>query len=274
MTANVLSEYQEMIKDAKSDLEERLQNIDSQLRALVQSSQGEAEEQVTRKERESIQQCLDICTGVSAHIEEVQSSTFRDIFTPASEHHDHVATASAASARLVTEGALRNCKDTLTTASSELRYYLEDARRRLGGLSQPGSTDPAEQRKMQDEIDIIKESLALCTEASEKAAPSRISTYNRVSLGEDSHQLVVSTFGDLINARDVSAGARSTQWIGQISDGSLQQLSRDRHRVISKTMVEQAAEEKAEEKAEERAEDAPKFEHRYGQGRPLQHYEA
>jgi hypothetical protein len=40
--------------------------------------------------------------------------------------------------------------------------------------------------------------------------------------------MVVARLGDLISARLVTAGVRSTQWLGQMSDASLQQLSRDR----------------------------------------------
>ncbi|KAJ6284226.1 hypothetical protein J3E71DRAFT_277082 [Bipolaris maydis] len=40
--------------------------------------------------------------------------------------------------------------------------------------------------------------------------------FDEVSLGENGHQVIVSTVGDLINARRVSAGARSTQLLGHI----------------------------------------------------------
>jgi hypothetical protein len=220
---------------------------------------------MTQKERESIQKCLEICAEVSAHIDKVQLSSFSDIFTPTSARHDQVATTStAASPRLVTTGALQSCKDTLSTTSLELRRQLEEAQRRLEGLYRPTSTNPAEQRKMQDEIDSIKESLAICANASEMAAQDRVSTYDGVSLGDDGYQLLVSTVGDLINARNVSAGKRSTQWLGQMSDLSLQQLSRDRDRIASKAPDEQATGEKAEI--------AP-FVDRYGQGRPLERHE-
>jgi hypothetical protein len=256
-----LNEYQEMIRDTKSDLEERLQNVDSQLKTLILYNQAEVEVQITQKERESIQQCLGICAQVAAHIDELRSATFTDVFTPTNDRHDQVATVgNAASARLVTEGALQNCKDTLNNTSSVLRRQLEDARRRLDGLYQPASTDPEEQRKMQEEIESIKESLAICAGASEKATQERISTYQRVSLDDDGQQVLVSTVGDLIDARNVSAGKRSTQWLGQMSDLSLQQLSRDHHRV-SEAMTERATKGTAEA--------VPGFEDRHGHGRPL-----
>lgn len=49
--------------------------------------------------------------------------------------------------------------------------------------------------------------------------------------------MIVATFGDLILARRVTAGVRSRQWVGQMSDDSLQQLSRDCGRVAVEKAV-------------------------------------
>jgi hypothetical protein len=46
-------------------------------------------------------------------------------------------------------------------------------------------------------------------------------------MADDGHQLIISTMGDLISARRVTVGSRSIQWLGQMSDTSLQQLSKD-----------------------------------------------
>ena len=42
------------------------------------------------------------------------------------------------------------------------------------------------------------------------------------------NQIIVSTLGDLISARVITAGAGSTQWLGHMSDAPLQQLSQNR----------------------------------------------
>jgi hypothetical protein len=56
----------------------------------------------------------------------------------------------------------------------------------------------------------------------------RTNVFEGVSAAEDAHQVVVSTCGDLVSARNVTVGARSTQWLGQVSDTTLHQFSRDR----------------------------------------------
>lgn len=247
-----------------SDLEDHLQDVNSKLQALVLSAatpnQNDAERDEMQNERDSIQQCLDICAKVSSHIDEVRSGTFQDTTTGASEHHNNVITVStAASARLATADVLGHCKDRLATTSSQLNRHLTDVCGRLDALNhrQPTSQDSTERRKLQEEIESIKQSIAICATASEKASSDRINIYESVSMAEDGHQLVVSTVGDLINARNISAGARSAQWLGQMSDLSLQQISRDRSHIAVKQSMEQ------------QAEDGPQFEGRYGRGRNL-----
>ena len=66
--------------------------------------------------------------------------------------------------------------------------------------------------------------------------------------------MIVATLGDLIAVKRVTAGARSTQWLGQMSDASLQQLSRDHGQAASG------------QSGESQAEAGPQFEHRYGAG--------
>jgi len=52
--------------------------------------------------------------------------------------------------------------------------------------------------------------------------------FEDIEMADDGHQVIVATLGDLISAKRVTAGARSTQWLGQMSDASLQSLSKDR----------------------------------------------
>ena len=95
----------------------------------------------------------------------------------------------------------------------------------------------AEQEQIREEKNSIEQCLAICASASAQAEQTRTNIFDDVSAAEDAHQLVVSTLGDLISAMRVSAGARSAQWLGQMSDASLQQLSRDRgHLAMGKAM--------------------------------------
>jgi hypothetical protein len=69
--------------------------------------------------------------------------------------------------------------------------------------------------------------------------------------------LIVSTLGDLISAMRVSAGIRATQWLGQLSDVTLQQISRDRGDIAM------------DKSPEPQSEVLEKFEDQYGSGHRL-----
>lgn len=51
-------------------------------------------------------------------------------------------------------------------------------------------------------------------------------TFTNIRTGDDSCQFIVSTTGDAIDARDVVSGSRTSHGMGQMSDETIQQLSR------------------------------------------------
>lgn len=65
----------------------------------------------------------------------------------------------------------------------------------------------------------------------------RTNVFANVSAAQDAHQMVAATFNNLISARYVTAAARSTYWLGHMSDATLQQLSRDRSRITGGKVV-------------------------------------
>lgn len=91
--------------------------------------------------------------------------------------------------------------------------------------------------QLKAEMKSIKQGLAICVQASEQVDSVRTNVLEDVSAAQDAHQVIVATLGDLISARHVTATARSTQWLGQISDATLHQLSRDRSRIGVETAV-------------------------------------
>jgi hypothetical protein len=93
------------------------------------------------------------------------------------------------------------------------------------------SKQATEQERIQEEIDSIKQCLAICAEASVRAGQDRTNIFEDVSMADDGQQAIVLTIGDLISAKRITAGARSMQLMGQMSDESLQHFSRDRHHV-------------------------------------------
>ena len=226
MTAELLNEYKEMVKNTTADLTELLHGIDDKIESehsRVPGNPANADdfrinENSVEEERASIQQCLRICEEVSTHIGQVLAHGFADISTPSGGHDRLIKLGGVTPARFTTSTTLENCKLGLGVTSSQLKMQLEDLNKRMARLSQQTS---------KEELDSIKECLAICTNATEQLAKERVHVFEDVEMAEYGIQVIVATMGDLISARRITAGSRSAQWLGQMSDTSLQQLSKD-----------------------------------------------
>lgn len=151
LSLQAFDKYNKMIQDTTFDLEAHLRDIDSKLNALASQSitpAASVEGQHMREERESAQQCLQICENTKAHLQGLQ-------------------------ARLPSQPTANNV-------------------------------------------------------SSDQASLYRVHILEDISVADNSHQVVVATLGDLLNAKGISAGNGSVQWVGSMTESSLQQLSRDR----------------------------------------------
>jgi TolA-binding protein len=135
-------------------------------------------------------------------------------------------------AAAVSASAVQEFKEMLKDTKTDLQDHLENLGGKLEALSiQESSTNDenmTERGWMQAEIESAKECLAVCAQASEHADKVRTNAFEDVSAAQDAHQVIVSTLGDLISAKRVTAGVGATQWLGQMSDATLQQLARGR----------------------------------------------
>jgi hypothetical protein len=261
VAVNVLKEYKQMITNTTSDLEEHLQKIDTELQTLYLQGTGISNEDTTERqriqeERESTQQCLDICAQVLTQIDQLQPNAFINI---SAAYQAPVTTLSGlTSAQLVTSNAFKACKERLTNTTTQLERQLQDINNRLQKFSsQPlniSNEEGAEQERMKEERDCIKQSLDICTEAFRQANQERTNVFEDISMADNGYQVLVSTVGDLISARRVTVGSGSLQIVGQMSDDSLQQFSQD----LGHTGTEKAM--------EPQTGIGPVFENRYGTG--------
>jgi hypothetical protein len=72
---------------------------------------------------------------------------------------------------------------------------------------------------------------------SRQIAQAQHVVFEDVSTVEDAHLVIVSTRGDPISAKRISVGARTSEWLGQISDQSLQALSQSRVAISSTSTI-------------------------------------
>ncbi|KAF3917256.1 hypothetical protein AA313_de0202247 [Arthrobotrys entomopaga] len=227
ITAKLLSEYKTLIEQTTSDLEEQLEGINGKLDNLTLISKpdlsnvgggmvvGQVAEEDKRgieEDKKSIEQCLRICFQVSEHIDKVQLSSV--LSSPAD---------SSDKARKLTTDALTGCKVELFNTTNALQKQLEDIQIRLAALS--NRPESVGNNSGAEEIESLKQCLAICFQASEQVRNNRMLVFEDVKMEDDGEQIIVATMGDLLSAKRVTSGSRSVQWLGQMSDASLQYLA-------------------------------------------------
>jgi hypothetical protein len=120
----------------------------------------------------------------------------------------------------------------LGNTTTDLQDHLQDLDDKLEALSvQASSTndeETTEREQIRAEIEGGQKCLEICTQAHEHANKVRTNVFEDVTADIDAQQVIVSTLGDLISAKRVTAGARATQYLGQMSDETVQVLARSR----------------------------------------------
>lgn len=222
-----------MIQSTTTDLKDHLYNIDNKLRES-NKERDPSEEPVDGKailaERASTVRCLEICVQVSNYIEERQkhmAENAEDHKVPTGQADGG---AESPSAWQIMDDSLHGCRLNIKSANAQLSNRLQYLSTTLSGTSpdvlQASSSGLEERDKMAKEIESIRQCLDICMQATEQADKAGINVMEDIATAEDSRQVLVSTVGDLIAAHRVTAGARSLQAIGQMSDETLQHLSR------------------------------------------------
>lgn len=118
--------------------------------------------------------------------------------------------------------------------------------------------DAQEMQRVQEEKDSITQSLAICSDTLELAKTLQLNVVEDLVSSGDEQEVIVSTLGDLMSAKRVTTGARFVQCSGQMSDGTLQHLSRNH----SQASVKEGG-------TKHGGEQADGFQNRYGVGRQL-----
>lgn len=232
ITSQVLNDYNQLIDRTTCDLQEHLQKIDENLQLLCSehtqtSDEEDPEQQRMQEEKESTRQCLKVCAEVSAHINAF-SLTIPTAHQPAMLTRTFSSHLNGLLASQFTTDGLQRCKDAMGGTASTLEKHLHEIERLLQASSTKAKTSQTiEQTRILEEINSIKQCLNICSNAAEQTAQTRMNVFEDVSMADDGHQVIVATLGDLISAKRIVVGARSTQWLGQMSDTTLQHLSQD-----------------------------------------------
>ena len=237
MTLQVLNEYKDMIRTTKQDLEDHLEEVNARLQSLTPPSNDrhvleQTDVERFKKERDSTKQCLDICAGVLAHINELR---FQPIPAKPSESGvpPGLSPRDLTHAHAMTLLTLKECTDRLSDTLARLRAHEEDAQSRLStgtfieeSRSMPGN----EAQKLAREQDTVRQCLTVCSEADERASSGKVHVLDDITIGENGEQMLISTLGDLYDARRIRLGDGAVQIVASTSDPAIQEMFKARRR--------------------------------------------
>lgn len=262
----MLQEYKDMIQNTTSDLHDRLDEIQGKL-SISQSLDdpgatiSREELQKIEDEKQSTTHCLDVCKQVSDYIEQYQSKC-ENRTGGADGTHDTTSPTNPnpSMAQQIAQGYLKSCILNMSAASNRLQDHLNQLEANLRSDKNPTVPDQVagDFQKIKEERETIAQCLNICADASNISESSRVNVFEDVASLDDAQQVLVSTIGDLLNAKRVSTGARSLQVLGQMSDESLQRLN-SRHTGSRDDLIVEVEQKEGKD-----------FHDRYGTGRSLQ----
>ncbi len=198
-----------MIKDTVYNLEIRLQRVDTSLGTDSTSADTIVDLQ---DERAVIGQCLRVCQdALFESLQHGQAFPRQDV---TSSH------ASTTQSQLEAEGMT-------TQALNESRHRfiptIDHLQERLAPVaSNKGAEREHQMSGLHEDFSLAKQCLEICQMATDQV---------HHTADDDTDQVVVTTFADLFNVREVSAKCRTASVVGSLSDDTLLQISRDHRRV-------------------------------------------
>ena len=222
-----MKNYKTLIQTATDDLEAHLESIDEKLESLftrtVTDSDSDATElRLIKEERLSTQKCLQICSQLTDHINQIQLSDSESL------------------PERVTKEGLQECQDNLRITAAKLEKYMHDIIDRLMTKSRTTMTseeEVADLARLREEWETARQSLDIYSKA-DNHLKQNISIIENYATGDETIQFLVSTNGKTIHGKNRGFGSKQRQLGGHLSDLSLQQISRDISHMSSHSMGE------------------------------------
>ncbi|KAJ3499708.1 hypothetical protein NLG97_g103 [Lecanicillium saksenae] len=227
LTSEAVEGYNELLKTARADLEDRLEMIDDKLehvlgQTLSSSPSAEACDVLQiREERQSTENSLQICADLSNHISRIQLAQAR---ARSSTGQPQLSSVS----EKITHDGLQECKDNLARMADKLAAHEKELFDSLvskvasAGGSQESATDIV---RLRDELESARQSMSLVSSASRELEKS-VSIIENHATG-DAVQFMVSTNGQILHGTNRGLGWRSRQVGGYIDAETVRQISRD-----------------------------------------------
>lgn len=233
LAAESLDRYKSMIQDTTIDLEDHLRNVDEKLKTVfmkaAERSSSEEDAALVREmqeERSSTEQCLTICARLSAYIGQIQPT----LVASRGQGSPDMRPAGVAVAEQITTEGLNGCRSALDEASQKLVDHLNSIVERLMATSKKNLSSPEETtdlERLHAEWRTARLCLDVCSKANESVNKINVNIFEKINGADEVLQFFASTTGRVVHAKEISLGQKGVQFGGQLSDTTIQQISRD-----------------------------------------------
>ncbi|KAL4931237.1 uncharacterized protein BDV17DRAFT_257445 [Aspergillus undulatus] len=264
VTRQVLQEYKDLIQNTTSDLHDRLDEIERKMSTNQSLDEPDAtisreELQKIEEEKQSTTHCLDVCKQVSDNIEQYHSGRENRTKKAAGTHHTmNQANSNLSIVQQLAQRYLSSGIQNMSAVSNRLQNHLSQLEANLRSSKSPVSGQVAcDLQNIKEDREEIAQCLNICADASNLSECSRVNVFEDVASSDDAQQVLVSTIGDLLDAKRISTGAGSWQVLGQMSDETLQLFISQKNGLREDVVV--GVEQK----------EGKDFHNRYGTGRSL-----
>ncbi|KFZ01386.1 hypothetical protein V500_00796 [Pseudogymnoascus sp. VKM F-4518 (FW-2643)] len=216
----VIQEYNEMIQDTVYNLEFQLERINEKMERFTPSDPNTSVTSINLDDERAVtKQCLSICEDAKACIESLahrESTLLQE--APQNTVEDDMRDFKA---KLLTRQTLDGTRDSLAETIGRLRERLESLLK-----EDPNNSD--DRIRLQNEINISKQSLDVCKVASE-VSHQKIYRIGEVIADGESDQVIVTTLADLFDVKKAVSTGNSAQLIGSMTAESLRDLTDKRY---------------------------------------------
>ena len=212
-----------MVKDTAYNLEIRLQRIDQKVASLAGDRPILSEESSVdlQDEKAVTMQCLRICERASSFIQSLQDEN-PALQREAPQQSDTYLLQQFES-QLLTQKTLDQNRENLLVTMGRLQERLDSA------ISSGGLDRESEMLRFQQEVNMAKECLAVCNEASNQVHNQKIHIIGEVIAEDDCDQVVVTCLADLFNVAKVKAKSRTMQLVGSMPVDAFRDVIKDRY---------------------------------------------
>lgn len=225
-TADILLYHKAILQVTINDLETHLQRVDDNLmdmlaRTATDTYPDTTDLRRTQEEQLSIKICLQICTQLSEHIDQLRSKT-----TDRSPSRPMPIRTKTLPERITFE-SLQECRHKLNIATAQLEKMMQERADRLAvklNMTIGSEEERVELARLQEEWETGRLCIDICLNADDHLKHN-ISSLEDYSQSDDA--IPVSTTTNTIRGRTSTLGRRSSQTVSQHDDGLLRQELRD-----------------------------------------------